>query len=126
LFYSKISLEDILAKVDWVIKNNYLNIEYDHRLPLLVFSEKGWEIEKNTYSTELLDEFNGMIKSGVDYDMNYLKDRNRSLILLLLDKVEATKDRKYIPILESWKEIEYKKVQRRITQVINSISQNAI
>jgi len=50
--------------------------------------------------------------------MTYLKDRNREMILLLLDKVEATGDTRYIPILEAWKEIDYKKVGKRINQVI--------
>lgn len=125
-FYSDNSLEEVLAKVDWVIENNYLSIEYDYRLPLLVFTEKGWEIEKNTYSTELLNGFDKMIDSGADYfNMNYLKDKNRGLIFLLLEKVEQTKDKKYIPILGAWKEIDYKKVKQRINQVIKNISENA-
>jgi superfamily II DNA helicase RecQ len=125
-FYSDISLEDILAKIDWSIKNNYLAIEYVYRLPLLVFTEEGWEIEKDTYSTELLIGFDKMIDSGANYfNMNYLKDKNRGSIFLLLDKVKATKDKKYIPILEAWREIDYKKVKQKINQVINSISQNA-
>lgn len=125
-FYSEISLEDILAKIDWTIKNNYLAIEYDFRLPLLVFTEEGWEIEKDTYSTELLKGFDKMIDSGANYfNMNYLKDKNRGLIFLLLDKVEQTKDKKYIPILDAWEKIDYKKVKQKINQVINSITQNA-
>jgi len=125
-FYSDISLENILAKVDWIIQNNYLAIEYDYRLPLLIFTEEGWEIEKDTYSTELLNGFDKMINSGANYfNMNYLKDKNRGLIFLLLDKARQTKDKKYLPILEAWKEIDYKKVKQKINQVINSISQNA-
>jgi hypothetical protein len=125
-YYSDISLEEVLAKVDWVIKNNYLAIEYDYRLPLLVFTDKGWEIEKDTYSTELFNGFDKMIDSGADYfNMNYLKDKNRGLIFLLLEKVQLSKDKKYIPRLEAWKEIDYKKVKQRINQVINSISKNA-
>ena len=125
-FYSDISLENILAKVDWIIQNNYLSIEYDYRLPLLIFTEEGWEIEKDIYSTELLNGFDKMINSGANYfNMNYLKDKNRGLIFLLLDKARQTKDKKYLPILEAWKEIDYKKVKQKINQVINSISQNA-
>lgn len=125
-FYSSISLEDILAKIDWMIENDYLAIEYDYRLPLLIFTEKGWEIEKDTYSTELLKGFDRMIDSGANYfNMSYLKDKDRGLIFLLLDKVKSTKDKKCIPILESWKEIDYKKVKQKINQVINHISQSA-
>lgn len=123
---SDISLEDVLAKVDWVIKNNYLAIEYDYRLPLLVYTEKGWEIEKDIYSTELLNGIDRMIDSGANYfNMNYLKDKNRSMIFMLLDKIKATNDKKYIPILESWKDIDYKKVKQRINFVINSIVNQA-
>ena len=125
-YYSDITLEEILAKIDWTIKNNYLAIEYDYRLPLLVFTEKGWEIEKDTYSSEMLTEFDKMIDSGMDFfNMNYLKDKDRSLIFILLEKIQLSNDKKYIPILEAWKEIDYKKVKQRINQVINSISQNA-
>lgn len=122
-FYSDCTIEDILAKIDWVIENDYLGIEYDYRLPLLIYRWKGWEIEKDTFSTELLEEFDRMISSGADYfNMNYLKDRNRELIFLLLDKVQLTNDKKYIPLLECWKAIDYKKVRQKINSVINSLS----
>lgn len=112
-----------MAKIDWVIKNNYLAIEYDYRLPLLVFTEKGWEIEKDIYSTELLIGIDKMIDSGVDnFDMSYLKDRNRGLIFMLLDKIKETNNKKYIPILEAWKEIDYNKVKQKINEVIKLIS----
>jgi hypothetical protein len=48
------SQKEILAKIDWVILKHYLAIEYDYRLPLLVFTDKGWEIERETYTDELL------------------------------------------------------------------------
>lgn len=53
-YYQDLSPEDILARVDWVIVNGYLDIKYNYRLPLLVYTPKGWEIEKETYSTEML------------------------------------------------------------------------
>jgi len=57
--------------------------------------------------------------------MSYLKDRNRGMIMLLLDKVEATGDPKYIPLLEAWQQIDYKKVRQRIRQVVNHLSEPA-
>ena len=125
-YYSNNSLDEILAKIDWMILNDYIGIEYDYRLPLIYFTEKGWEIEKDTYSSEMLEVFNEMLNNPKEnYDLSYLKDRDRELIFLLLDKVEKTGDKKYIPLLESWKEIDYKKVRQRINHVINSINQNA-
>ena len=47
---SELSLEQITARVDWLIINGYLRIEYDYRLPLLVYTKRGWEIERETYA----------------------------------------------------------------------------
>jgi hypothetical protein len=121
-YYAHLTLDEIQARVDWTIVHNYLDIEYDYRLPLLRYTQWGWEIERDTYATELLRGFDDMLaESGGPYDMTYLKDRARDMILLLLDKVEATGDRKYIPLLEAWAEIDYKKVRQRIGQVIRAL-----
>lgn len=119
------SIDDIKAKIDWLIENRFLAIEYDYRLPLLVYTQKGWDIEKDTYSDELLSGFNKMLGANNNlFMMNYLKDRNREMIMLLLDKVEATEDPKYIPILEAWEKIDYKKVQKRIHSVLRRLKVN--
>jgi hypothetical protein len=124
--YRQLSLEDILARIDWVILNGYLAIEYDYRLPLLRYTEAGWEIEKETYADELLRGFDDVLASGQrPFDMTYLKDRNRGLIMLLLDKVEATCDPKYVPLLEAWEQVDYKKVKQRIRHVIQRLNSAA-
>ena len=43
-----------------------------------------------------------IIESGAEIpNMIYLKDRNLPMILLLLEKIEATGDQKLIPLLEA-------------------------
>ena len=44
------------------------------------------------------------------------------MVILLLDKIQARGDSKYIPILEAWRKIDYKKVRARINSVIRAIS----
>jgi len=125
-YYADLTIDKIRARVDWTIVNGYLDIAYDYRLPLLRYTDRGWEIERETYAGELLQGFDEMLESGCEqFDMNYLKDRARDMILLLLDKVETTGDRKYIPILEAWAEIDYKKVRKRIGQVVDTLGQGA-
>lgn len=122
-FYKHLPVEQILARIDWVILEGYLDLEYDYRLPLLVYTGKGWQIEKDTYSDELLRGFDEMLNSGADYfNMRYLKDKNRELIWMLLDKVETSGDRRYIPILEAWEKIDYRKVRKRIRHVIDHLN----
>lgn len=121
-YFNHLTLEAITAKIDWLILNHYLKIEYADRLPLLVYTPVGWEIEIETYTDELLNGFDELLTSGdIDFDMTCLKDRNRGMILLLLDKVAATGNPRYIPILEAWEKIDYQKVRCRIREVITEI-----
>jgi hypothetical protein len=115
---------DVLARIDWMILNGYLAIEYDNRLPMLVFTSKGWEIERETYATELFASFDEILRGGDPYRMDHLKDRDRGMILLLLDKIAAKGDAKYIPLLNAWRKLDYQKVRRRIGQVIKQLKQN--
>ncbi|WP_132014923.1 RQC-minor-1 family DNA-binding protein [Hydrogenispora ethanolica] len=122
-FYRHCSIEAITAKIDWAILNGFLDLEYDHRLPLLVYTERGWAIEKDTYSDELLERLRQEALSGSFELVTTLKDRDRGLILLLLAKIEATGDRRFIPALEAWCKADYKKVQRAIRHVISTLQQ---
>ena len=114
-YYRDLPVGEVQARIDWVILEGYLAIKYDYRLPLLVYTARGWEIEKETYATELLAGFDALLEAPQSaYDMSYLRDRERGMILLLLDKVEATNDPKYIPILDDWASVDYKKVKPEV------------
>ena len=124
-YYQHLTLADIQSRVDWVILNGYLDIAYDWSLPLLRYSQQGWEIERETYARELLHGFDELLASGqTEFDMTYLKDRARDMILILLDLVEETKNPDYIPLLEAWAAVDYKKVSKRINEVIDHLRQN--
>ena len=114
--------EDILARIDWLIINKYLAIEYDYRLPLLVYAPRGWEIEKNTYAAELQEKLNQLNASTNPIpDLTWLNDSNREVVNLLLDRIEASGNPSYIPALESWSKIAFKKVRRRIRVVVETL-----
>lgn len=118
-FYSQLTLQVITNRIDWMIKKGYLEIEYRDRLPMLVFSEIGWQIERETYAEELLQKLSKLLE-GKDYSfVQELKDRNRGMILLLIEKIKQTSNARFIPLLKAWKEIEYKKVQAEIQRVID-------
>lgn len=121
-YYREQTLQEITHKVDWMILNGYLEIEYQDRLPMLIFSPLGWEIERETYAEELLQKL-AALSDGTDYNfVQDLKDRNRGMILLLIKKIKQTRNPKFIPLLQAWKEIEYKKVQAEIQKTIDSLS----
>lgn len=117
--FKGISQKEILAKIDWMILHDYLQIEYNGRLPLLVFSEKGWEIEKAAYADELLDKLETAAESGTYEFVESLKDRNHGMIFLLLDKIAESGNKDLITILKAWEMIESKKVKTKIREIIN-------
>jgi superfamily II DNA helicase RecQ len=80
------SQKEILAKIDWMILKRYLAIEYDYRLPLLVYTDKGWEIERETYADELVGKLE-QAAANKEYEfVETLQERGRGLILLFLVK----------------------------------------
>ena len=120
-FFHELPDDEVLARIDWTILNGYLRIHQESRLPLLVFTQKGWEIERENYANELLAGFDDVIRRGPPFETEYLKDRDREMIFLLLDKIAASKDKKYVAVLDAWRKLDYQKVRRRISQVIDQL-----
>ena len=120
-FYRELSLEETLRRVDRAIVDGFLRVEYDHRLPVLVFTERGWEIEVETMAGELFRDFDARLAAGPPYDFSHLKDRNRQMILRLLDKIASSARPELIPLLQAWAEIDYAKVRSRIAAVIRTL-----
>jgi hypothetical protein len=121
-FYRELPIDEILRRIDWTIENEYLRIEYNYRLPVLVFTNRGWAIEVVTMAEELLRGFDDRLAAGPPYDFSDLKDRNREMIFLLLDKVAASRRFDFIPLLRAWQQIDYQKVQARIKGIIRAFS----
>jgi hypothetical protein len=91
---------------------------------LLVYSPAGWEIEKETIAEELWERFHNIVESGqTEYDFSDLKDRDRAMIFLLLEKIHIGGDARYVTLLRSWEKVDYRKVQERIHSVIRSIQE---
>ena len=123
--FRELSNEDTLARIDWAILNGYLRIEHAHRLPLLVYTQAGWEIERELFANELLDGIETALSNGPPYHLEHLKDRDREMIWLLLDKIAATGESSFIPALNAWKTLDYRKVQQRISQVIQQLESSS-
>lgn len=121
-YYQDMKLDDISKCIDWMIKEDYLRIEYDYRLPLLVFSEKGWQIEKETFAQELYQRMCLDVEEKKARVIFEMKEVNRQVVMCVLDKIEKDGTKEFLPYLEAWKMLEVKKVAARIEEVENKIS----
>ena len=127
--FSNFTIEEISHKIDWMIEHNYLAIEYSKKLPFLVFTPAGWEIEKQTYSQELFSKFERICTEKNENSeeektafIETLKTRNRECILLLLDKIAERGTKDFISLLEQWGKVEVKKIAARIHFVEGKIN----
>jgi len=120
-YYHDMKLADIMHYIDWMIDEDYLRIKYEGRLPLLVFSDKGWEIEKETYAQDLYQLFCLDVKENDPRVIHRLINVNRKVILRILDIIEEEGTEEFIPCLEAYKKIESKRIGRRIIEVENTI-----
>lgn len=120
-YYHDLKLADIMHFIDWMIDEDYLRIKYDGRLPLLVFSDEGWEIEKETFAQELYQQFCLDVKENNPRVIHKLIKVNRKVILRILDIIEEEGNKEFIPCLEAYKKIETKRIGRRIIEVEKTI-----
>lgn len=121
-YYQDMKLDDISKCIDWMIKEDYLRIEYDYRLPLLAFSEKGWQIEKETFAQELYQRMCLDVEEKKARVIFEMKEVNRQVVMCVLDKIEKHGTKEFLPYLEAWKMLEVKKVAARIIEVENKIA----
>lgn len=104
-YYQDMKLDDITKCIDWMIKEDYLRIEYDYRLPLLVFSEKGWQIEKETFAQELYQRICLDVKEKKARVIFEMKEVNRQVVMRGLDKIEKDGTKKISALLRSMENV---------------------
>lgn len=121
-YYQTLTIKEIGYRVDWVIENGYLRIEYQGDFPMLVYTDRGWEIEKETYALELFQRVREAINNQKNQVIFELIDGNRQVILRLLEKIEATNDPRLLPFLATWKLGEVRKVKNRISEVEKNLA----
>lgn len=119
-YYHDLTMEEIGKRVDYMIVKRYLRIEYSGRLPMLIFTDKGWDIERETYTSEWVCRFKEAVESKVlRLDMfEELKTVNRQVVFAMLDRIKEIGDKRYIPVLKAWQKGEVRKVRQKIEDVI--------
>ncbi|MEK3837807.1 RQC-minor-1 family DNA-binding protein [Paenibacillus sp. FSL R7-0128] len=123
-FFRELTMEQIVEKVDVLIEAGYLKTELSGKLPMIEFTVYGWTVRRERATEELLREWENWLDQGITpVSMEYLKDRNRGMILMFLFKILCSGDRKYIPFLQQWQSIEFRKVQVEIRQVIADLNE---
>jgi superfamily II DNA helicase RecQ len=120
----ELSIDEITRRIDWMIEEGYLAIEYDYRLPLLKYTALGWAIERDVYAAELLGRLDREIEQGVQArDIGWLSERHPQVLELVVERISRSGDRKYLPFLRRWKDKASRRMSRQIRKAIEALQQ---
>jgi superfamily II DNA helicase RecQ len=115
-------IDKITRRIDWMIENRYLAIEYDYRLPLLKYTAQGWAIERDYYAQELLERLDREIEQNFEAaDITWLSERHPQVLELVVEKIGRSGDPKYLPFLNRWKQTATRRMRNAIQGVIRAI-----
>lgn len=120
-YYNKLTIGEITKIVDWMIVNDYLEIYYNGILPMIIFSEKGWETYKPYYVDELYNLVLSVNEIGKEHLIERLKQTNRQVVKMLLLKIGQSRNIGFIRFLMEWEAVEVKKVRVIINHKISEL-----
>lgn len=120
-YYNQLTIEEITKIVDWMIVNDYLEISYNGKLPMIIFSEKGWEAYKPIYTYELYDLILNATEDSNNNLIERLKQTNRQVVKMLLFKIGESRNIGFIRFLAKWEAAEVKKVRILINHAITKL-----
>lgn len=120
-YYHQLTTEEITRIIDWMIINDYLDIKYNDRLPMLVFSDKGWDTYKPVYMEELYHKILNVEEDQRETLIEELTHTNREVIMLLLLHIGNSKNIGFIRFLTKWEQAEVKKVRQKINSTISKL-----
>lgn len=121
-FYRDLKLEEIGHRVDWMIRRAYLEIHYDYRLPLLVYTKEGWEIEKLTYARECYALYKKDRTRGKNRSITKLKTVNPQVALEVLRWIAEEGTEKDLAGLQAWEQEAQGQLKKRLNFAIRQIS----
>jgi len=122
-YYNHLKMADIEVIVDWMIENGYLDISYNGKLPMIIFSDYGWELYKPIFAKEVLDKLITVPDEKVEELAEYLRTINRQVIKIILEWIVEKDLKELIPFLRKWVKTAYKKDAQNIRKTISKLSE---
>lgn len=120
-YYNQLSIEEITKIIDWMIVNDYLEVSYNGKLPMVIFSEKGWETYKPIYAEELYNRILNVSEDIYNDLIEQLKQTNRQVVKILLFRIGDSQNIGFIRFLAKWEAVEVKKVRFMINGAVSKL-----
>ena len=122
---SHLTLDEIARRVDWAIEKGYLDYYYEWRQPLLMFTERGWELERPVAIESLFEQFCRDVDEGENGEENrevpvlglMAEEKHAQRAAVQLDVIELIAqrcDERCLEHLESWSGKATKRIRKKL------------
>lgn len=112
---------EVLARIDRLIADRILRLEYCDGFPLLDYTSHGLELAQRFAAEDWLETLRARVQpvaAGAPLELPFLlsvmPDRNGDTVLLLVDLVAREADRSWIPLLRAWAAAETRRVRAQL------------
>jgi len=111
---SYLTLDEIARKVDWTIEAGYLDYYYEWRQPLLMFTERGWELEKPVVVEEFFEQFCRDVEDGKFRMAERMVDIKNEVQLDVIELIAQRCDERCLAHLEVWSSQTTKRIRKKL------------
>ncbi len=120
--FKKETVKVIKNKINWMIENGWLRVEYRQKQPLVFQSARGQERIKKVATEAIFKEFDNWIHNDKAETMALqMKEVNRDVKLNVLQKILSRKMYEYMPIMYYWKTNESKRMKKKINDTMRAL-----
>ena len=111
---SHLTLDEIARKVDWTIEEGYLDYYYEWRQPLLMFTERGWELERPVVAEEFFEQFSRDVGDGEFRMAGRMTDIKNEVQLDVIERIAQRCDERCLAHLEAWSGQTTKRIRKKL------------
>lgn len=111
---SQLTLNEIAQRVDWTIEEGYLDYYYEWRQPLLMFTERGWELERPAVIESEFRQFCRDVEEGEMRMAERMTDIKYDFQLDVIELIGQRCDERCLPHLEAWSDKTVKRIRKKI------------
>jgi len=126
--FAGVSQDDVLARIDALIADDILRLEYRDGFPLLTYSDRGLQLAMRYAAEEWLGALRTQVqtvRAGAALELPPvlvdIQQRNQNTVLLLADLVGNEADSDWLPLLRVWAARETRRVRARLHLIITAL-----
>ena len=127
-FYTGVPEPEVLARIDALIAEELLDLEFREGFPLIVYTEQGLALAMRYAAEDWFTVLRARVQpvaSGAALEFPFLTSampqRNHNTVLLVVKLAAEVADKSRLPLLRAWRETEIKRVRAQLTPLITAL-----